>query len=50
VTFTRDLAWDEAKRVWQAGATPEVCRASERKLDRTATFIAEGVLRLPLPF
>jgi len=50
VTFTRDLAWDEAKRVWQAGATPEVCQASERKLDRTATFIAEGVLRLPLPF
>jgi Family of unknown function (DUF5995) len=50
VTFTRDLAWDEAKRVWKAGATPEVCKASERRLDSLATFLAEGVLRLPLPF
>jgi hypothetical protein len=50
VTFTRDLAWDEAKRVWKAGASPEVCKASERRLDSMATFIAEGVLRLPLPF
>ncbi len=50
VTFTRDLAWDEAKRVWKAGASPEVCTASERRLDAMATFIGEGVLRLPLPF
>jgi uncharacterized protein DUF5995 len=49
VTFTRDLAWDEAKRVWKAGASPEVCKASERRLDSMATFIGEGVLRLPLP-
>jgi hypothetical protein len=49
VRFTRDLAWDEAKRVWEAGATPEVCKASERRLDSMATFFAEGVLRLPLP-
>ncbi|TQM44300.1 DUF5995 family protein [Pseudonocardia cypriaca] len=50
VTFTRDLAWDEAKRVWKAGASPEVCKASERRLDAMATFLSEGVLRLPLPF
>jgi uncharacterized protein DUF5995 len=50
VTFTRDLAWDEAKRVWKAGASPEVCKASERRLDAMATFIGEGVLRSPLPF
>lgn len=50
VTFTRDLAWDEAKRVWKAGATPEACTASERRLDAMATFIGEGVLRSPLPF
>jgi hypothetical protein len=50
VTFTRDLAWDEAKRVWKAGATPEACTASERRLDAMGTFIGEGVLRLPLPF
>jgi Family of unknown function (DUF5995) len=50
VIFTRDLAWEEAKRVWKAGASPEVCTASERRLDAMATFLAEGVLRLPVPF
>jgi hypothetical protein len=35
--------------VWKAGASPEVCKASERRLDSMATFLAEGVLRLPLP-
>ncbi|GAA0899782.1 DUF5995 family protein [Pseudonocardia zijingensis] len=50
VTFTRDLAWDEAKRVWRQGATPEICRASERRLDSIATLIGQGVLRAPLPF
>jgi Family of unknown function (DUF5995) len=50
VTFTRDLAWDEAKRVWERGASPEECRASERRLDAIATFIGQGVLRSPLPF
>ena len=50
VTFTRDLAWKEAKRVWEAGASPEVCHASERRLDSMATLIGEGVLRSPLPF
>lgn len=49
VTFTRDLAWDEAKRVWKQGASPEQCKASERRLDSLATFLGEGVLRLPLP-
>lgn len=50
VTFTRDLAWDEARRVWGQGAGPDVVRASERRLDSVATFIGEGVLRAPLPF
>jgi uncharacterized protein DUF5995 len=50
VTFTRDLAWDEAKGVWERGASPEECRASERRLDSMATLIGQGVLRTPLPF
>lgn len=50
VTFTRDLAWEEANRVWEQGATPEVCRLSERRLDSIATFIGQGLLRTPLPF
>ena len=49
IRFTRDLAWDEAKRVWERGATPEVFAASERKLDAIATFIGERLLRTPLP-
>jgi hypothetical protein len=49
VRFTRDLAWDEAQRVWEQGASPEVCKASERRLDATATFIGKQVLRAPLP-
>jgi hypothetical protein len=49
IRFTRDLAWDEAKRVWERGATPEVFAASERRLDAIATFIGERLLRTPLP-
>ncbi|MCC2336378.1 DUF5995 family protein [Cellulomonas wangsupingiae] len=50
IRFTRDLAWQEAQDVWRQGATPEVCAASERRLDAIATFIGQGVLRAPLPF
>ncbi|GIG41877.1 DUF5995 family protein [Cellulomonas phragmiteti] len=50
VTFTRDLAWVEATRVWSQGATPEACTASERRLDAIATYIGRGLLRAPLPF
>jgi hypothetical protein len=50
VTFTRDLAWDEAKGVWERGASPEECKASERRLDSMATLIGQGVLHAPLPF
>ncbi|MBO3095573.1 DUF5995 family protein [Cellulomonas dongxiuzhuiae] len=50
VTFTRDLAWIEATRVWRQGATPQACADSERRLDAIATFIGQGVLRAPLPF
>ncbi len=49
IRFTRDLAWDEAKRVWEQGATPENCTASERRLDSIATFIGERLLSTPLP-
>jgi hypothetical protein len=49
IRFTRDLAWDEAKRVWERGATPEVCAESERRLDAVAAFIGERLLRTPLP-
>jgi hypothetical protein len=49
VRFTRDLAWDEAKRVWEQGASEAACEASERRLDATATFIGKQVLRTPLP-
>jgi hypothetical protein len=49
VRFTRDLAWDEAKRVWEQGASEAACKASERRLDATATFIGKQVLRTPLP-
>ncbi|MBF0689406.1 MAG: hypothetical protein IR158_16780 [Cellulomonas sp.] len=50
VTFTRDLAWIEAKRVWAQGAGPQAVAESERRLDAIATFIGQGVLRAPLPF
>ena len=49
IRFTRDLAWDEAKRVWRHGASPEACAASEERLDAVATFIGERLLRAPLP-
>jgi hypothetical protein len=49
VRFTRDLAWEEAQRVWKAGATSQVCAASEARLDAIATFIGERLLRTPLP-
>jgi uncharacterized protein DUF5995 len=49
IRFTRDLAWDEAKRVWHRGATDDVVAASEARLDSIATFIGERLLRTPLP-
>jgi Family of unknown function (DUF5995) len=49
VRFTRDLAWDEAKRVWDKGGDAEDVRASEAKLDAIATFIGETLIRTPLP-
>jgi hypothetical protein len=49
IRFTRDLAWNEAERVWGQGATPEVCAASEERLDTIAAFIGERLLRTPLP-
>ncbi|HYH29169.1 MAG TPA: DUF5995 family protein [Pseudonocardia sp.] len=49
IRFTRDLAWEEAQRVWERGATPEVCAASEERLDTIAAFIGERLLRTPLP-
>jgi hypothetical protein len=49
IRFTRDLAWDEAERVWRRGAGPQVCAASEERLDAIATFIGERLLRTPLP-
>jgi hypothetical protein len=49
VRFTRDLAWDEAKRVWDKGGDPDDVRASEVKLDAIATFIGEQLVRAPLP-
>jgi hypothetical protein len=49
VRFTRDLAWNEAERVWRLGATPEVCTASEERLDAMAAFVGERLLRTPLP-
>lgn len=49
IRFTRDLAWDEAKRVWDKGGDPEDVRASEAKLDAIATFIGETLVRTPLP-
>jgi hypothetical protein len=49
IRFTRDLAWDEAKRVWAKGATPEACAESEARLDAIATCIGERMLYTPLP-
>ena len=49
IRFTRDLAWNEAERVWGQGATPEVCAASEERLDVMAAFVGERLLRTPLP-
>ncbi|OZM81175.1 hypothetical protein CFP66_17515 [Pseudonocardia sp. MH-G8] len=49
IRFTRDLAWNEADRVWGLGATPEVCAASEERLDVMAAFVGERLLRNPLP-
>ena len=49
IRFTRDLAWDEAERVWRGGAGPELLTASEARLDAISTFIGERLLRTPLP-
>jgi hypothetical protein len=49
IRFTRDLAWDEAKRVWDMGGDSDHLRASEAKLDAIATFIGEQLIRAPLP-
>jgi Family of unknown function (DUF5995) len=49
IRFTRDLAWDEAKRVWEKGATAEVFAESEARLDSIASCISEHLLRTPLP-
>jgi hypothetical protein len=49
IRFTRDLAWDEAKRVWAKGGDEEDVRESEAKLDAVATFIGETLIRTPLP-
>ncbi len=49
IRFTRDLAWDEAKRVWDKGGDPDDVRTSEAKLDAIATFIGEQLIRAPLP-
>jgi hypothetical protein len=48
IRFTRDLAWDEAKRVWDRGADDKVMRASEEKLDVIASFVGERLLRAPV--
>jgi hypothetical protein len=49
IRFTRDLAWDEAKRVWAKGGDEEDVHESEAKLDAIATFIGETLIRTPLP-
>jgi hypothetical protein len=49
IRFTRDLAWDEAKRVWGRGAGDEVMAASEARLDAISACIGERLLRTPLP-
>jgi hypothetical protein len=49
VRFTRDLAWDEAKRVWDADDREDARRQSEERLDAIATFVGERLLRTPLP-
>ena len=49
IRFTRDLAWDEAKRVWGKGGDAEDVRESEAKLDAISTFIGETLIRTPLP-
>jgi hypothetical protein len=48
IRFTRDLAWDEAKRVWDRGADDKVMQASEEKLDSIASFVGERLLRAPI--
>jgi Family of unknown function (DUF5995) len=48
IRFTRDLAWDEAKRVWERGADDKVLRASEEKLDAIASLVGQGLLRIPV--
>ncbi|OLT21732.1 hypothetical protein BJF78_34060 [Pseudonocardia sp. CNS-139] len=48
VRFTRDLAWDEARRVWAKGGDEEDVRESEAKLDAIATFIGETLVRTPV--
>jgi hypothetical protein len=48
IRFTRDLAWDEGKRVWDKGGGPDDVRESEMKLDAIATFIGEQLIRTPV--
>jgi len=48
IRFTRDLAWDEAKRVWERGASDKVMQASAEKLDVIAAFVGERLLRAPV--
>jgi hypothetical protein len=48
IRFTRDLAWDEAKRVWECGADDKVMQASAEKLDAIAAFVGERLLRAPV--
>lgn len=42
------MAWDEAKRVWDRGATPAAVRASERKLDWLAAVVGDKILDTPV--
>lgn len=48
IRFTRDLAWDEAKRVWDRGADDTVMQSSADKLDVIASFVGEQLLRAPV--
>jgi hypothetical protein len=48
IRFTRDLAWDEAKKVWHQGADDKVRQASEERLDSIAAFVGERLLRAPV--
>lgn len=47
IRFTRDLAWDEAMKVWSRGAGDDVKAASNAKLDWIAAMLGEQLLRAP---